>query len=530
MSKHSRILVGVITIITALMIGVVTVAAQVSPQPLTIGQNQTGTLTVQQPTLRYVLLVDQPQTLNVRVFAITPGLLPLVTVFDGNGSVIAVAQNNGSQTAVQASNVQAQLGLIQLEVSSVNNTPGDVLINVQGIQVAPPTPLPTGQIVNGTVTSATPIVRYSFSGSPDQGRWLFVQSLLQTGGPAVSLVDAGTNESLASSSPRLKGLRVLIPAGAANFTVEVANSGANASEAFLICVALESNPNSCPVVGGAVATAAPPVVITEIVVPTLSATQLPPLPPSSVCILGSATGQTVNVRFGPSTTFPVITTINSTVIANVIGKLPDSSWYQINVGGLTGWISASVVRLGGPCQTVPIVVPTPTPTVGVPVTFTPTPTSTFAATPTATVTLPPAPTATLNFSLPPNYGSTTLVSGFVPDPFTVGITSGGSVNVGYLGGGCTGFATAAPDFSVFYTSGAFPTLRFYFVGSGDSTMVINSPSGSYFCSDDSFGTLNPTIDFSSPSSGRYDVWIGSFGISQFISGTLNVTESTGNHP
>lgn len=142
----------------------------------------------------------------------------------------------------------------------------------------------------------------------------------------------------------------------------------------------------------------------------------------------------------------------------------------------------------------------------------------------------PNPQPTLNYSLPPNYGSTSLVSGFVPDPYQVGVTSGGSVNVSYLGGGCTGFATSAPDFSVNYTNGAFPTLRFYFLGNGDSTMVVNAPNGVYRCSDDSFGTLDPTIDYASPASGRYDVWIGSFSSGQFITGTLSVTESTGNHP
>ena len=87
-----------------------------------------------------------------------------------------------------------------------------------------------------------------------------------------------------------------------------------------------------------------------------------------------------------------------------------------------------------------------------------------------------------------------------------------------------------PDYSVNYTSGAFPTLRFYFIGSGDTTMVINTPNGNYVCMDDSFGTLNPTIDFNSPSGGRYDVWIGSYASGTFVSGTLYVTESTGNHP
>ena len=128
------------------------------------------------------------------------------------------------------------------------------------------------------------------------------------------------------------------------------------------------------------------------------------------------------------------------------------------------------------------------------------------------------------------YGSTALTSGFVPDPFAVGITAGGPANVSYLGGGCSGYTTSAPSFSVNYTSGAFPTLRFYFIGSGDTTMIINSPSGSYFCVDDSFGTLNPTIDFNTPSSGRYDVWIGTFNAGGSVGGTLYVTENTGNHP
>lgn len=143
---------------------------------------------------------------------------------------------------------------------------------------------------------------------------------------------------------------------------------------------------------------------------------------------------------------------------------------------------------------------------------------------------PPPPPDELDFSLPPVYGSTALTSGFVPDPFSVGVTAGGTVDVSYLGGGCTGYASAAPTFSVNYTAGAFPTLRFYFIGTGDTTMIVNSPGGSYLCTDDSFGTLHPTVDFASPSSGRYDVWVGAFSQGGSVSGSLYVTESTGNHP
>jgi hypothetical protein len=68
------------------------------------------------------------------------------------------------------------------------------------------------------------------------------------------------------------------------------------------------------------------------------------------------------------------------------------------------------------------------------------------------------------------------------------------------------------------------------VGAGDTTMVINSPSGSYFCSDDSFGTFSPTLDFNTPSSGRYDIWIGTYSPGGSIGGTLYVTESSANSP
>lgn len=174
--------------------------------------------------------------------------------------------------------------------------------------------------------------------------------------------------------------------------------------------------------------------------------------------------------------------------------------------------------------------PTPEPTA--PPTDSPTEPPTAPPTPPPTPSPSPTPTsqATFNFSLPAVYGSTALTGGFVPDPFSVGVTAGGPVNAGYLGGGCSGFATSAPSFQVNYTSGAFPTLRFYFIGGADTTMIINTPGGSYMCVDDSFGTLNPTIDFNSPSSGRYDVWIGTYAAGGSVGGTLYVTENTGNHP
>jgi hypothetical protein len=135
----------------------------------------------------------------------------------------------------------------------------------------------------------------------------------------------------------------------------------------------------------------------------------------------------------------------------------------------------------------------------------------------------------LDPGLPPVFGSTSLATTFLPDPFTVGLTAGGPVGANYLGGGCYGFASAAPSFAVTYAGGA-SLLRFYFIGSGDTTMVIRTPGGAFVCVDDSFGTLNPTIDFNSPAAGTYQVWNATYAQGASIGGTLFVTTNGANHP
>ncbi len=146
---------------------------------------------------------------------------------------------------------------------------------------------------------------------------------------------------------------------------------------------------------------------------------------------------------------------------------------------------------------------------------------------------PTAAAGGLDYTLDPNYGAASISSGFTPDPQSVSITSGGPVDISALGlgSGCGGYATSSPDFEVTYTAGGFSLLRFYFVStSGDTTLVINGPNGTWYCVDDSYGTLNPTVDFQNPSSGVYDVWVGSYSSDTFAAGTLFITELDSNHP
>ncbi len=87
----------------------------------------------------------------------------------------------------------------------------------------------------------------------------------------------------------------------------------------------------------------------------------------------------------------------------------------------------------------------------------------------------------------PNYATLTLRTGFTPDPVRVNVASGGNVNAERMGSACTGFISAAPD-------------------------------GRFYCDDDGGANgLNPGIRFDNALSGRYEIWVGTYG-------------STNNHP
>jgi hypothetical protein len=130
-----------------------------------------------------------------------------------------------------------------------------------------------------------------------------------------------------------------------------------------------------------------------------------------------------------------------------------------------------------------------------------------------------------DFTANPNYGVIDLVSGFTPDPHTVNVSAGGSYSA-YAIPGCVGWISRAPDYRVNWTagSGALP-LVFSVQSDADTTLVINDASGNWVCDDDGGNNgLNPAVTFAEPSSGQYDVWVGTFSEGAMQSSVLNVSE------
>jgi hypothetical protein len=113
----------------------------------------------------------------------------------------------------------------------------------------------------------------------------------------------------------------------------------------------------------------------------------------------------------------------------------------------------------------------------------------------------------LNISAAPNYGAISLVAGFTPDPNVHDITAGGSVT----GAECSGYFSPQPDINLTYTAGDFDLGIFSKAGE-DTIIAINDPNGAWICNDDSeyMTDLNPAVLIENPTSGLYNIWVGTF--------------------
>jgi hypothetical protein len=125
-----------------------------------------------------------------------------------------------------------------------------------------------------------------------------------------------------------------------------------------------------------------------------------------------------------------------------------------------------------------------------------------------------------------NFGEIRLSAGFTPDPHRVNLTAGGSIDAytdTNLPASCVGDISNAPDYEVTYSARSLP-LVFRTLSSTDTTLIINGPDGRWYCDDDGYGDGDAEVRFNRPSSGTYDIWIGTFN-GGTAAATLLITET-----
>ena len=165
-------------------------------------------------------------------------------------------------------------------------------------------------------------------------------------------------------------------------------------------------------------------------------------------------GQVVNVRSGPGTSYGLIGRLNAGQRYPATGKNPDGSWWQIDFGGQAGWVIGNLVQSEGAVDAVQVATNIPA----------------APPRPTARPTQPPAPTAppapqptpapTFPFTLgkgvercDPNAG-TTYFEGFVRDRGN-NLVNGVCVHIAFYGprttkcSGCDGVGDGKWGFSPF---------------------------------------------------------------------------------
>lgn len=127
-----------------------------------------------------------------------------------------------------------------------------------------------------------------------------------------------------------------------------------------------------------------------------------------------------------------------------------------------------------------------------------------------------------DWSLDPVFGTADLIAGFQPDPHTVEVQAGGTIDSASVIANCAaGMIAEAPDYRVNYQAGSYP-LTFMIESGSDTTLAINGPDGTWACNDDASG-LNPQVRFDNPASGQYDIWVGEWQ-GQYPAAWLSITE------
>ncbi|WP_291841716.1 hypothetical protein [Maricaulis sp.] len=110
-------------------------------------------------------------------------------------------------------------------------------------------------------------------------------------------------------------------------------------------------------------------------------------------------------------------------------------------------------------------------------------------------------------SLDPVSGTITLDPSLGSQRFDTSIAAGGDIDADSLGRDCAGEIADAPGLRLQYGAGG-DTLRIIAISNADTSLVIRTPAGEWWCNDDAMGGLNPILSLTPAPEGDYIIWVG----------------------
>jgi len=97
-------------------------------------------------------------------------------------------------------------------------------------------------------------------------------------------------------------------------------------------------------------------------------------------------------------------------------------------------------------------------------------------------------------------------------PFTYEVVAGGTIDLSDCDEfDATGFVISTPDFSMNYDQNQDYELEIRANGDCDVVLLVNDSSGNWHFSDDDGDGFDSLLRLTNPTTGRYDVWVGTYG-------------------
>jgi hypothetical protein len=140
----------------------------------------------------------------------------------------------------------------------------------------------------------------------------------------------------------------------------------------------------------------------------------------------------------------------------------------------------------------------------------------------------------LDNALAPTQAAVEIGDTLAQDPLLIPLQGGGENDIFALNPqldartGCEGYMNAAPTMAITLLSEQ-ALLRLFFLpdgGTGDATLIMAAPDGSWYCNDDSYNSLHPTLSIVGAAPGTYQVWVGNYDASEPLAGALYLTRSS----
>ena len=365
------------------VISLLLVLSPVSAQggTLTYGSSVVASITAEAPFGLYSFTGNAGDRVMAYAIGITPGMTPSLSLLDLTQAQLATNDGcpfaGGNAAIACVSYRLTQSGTYSLLIANTSGQPGDVLLRLDGFPSSASPVLAAGVPTEISIPPGAQAVTYSFNTDPAQPLNLSISTTSPGFAFTAGLYDPFGQLAAVWAGTTFTGVNAQVAPGAGSYEVTV--QALMPQMQGVVTLLLSTGTGQAPAPGPQ---------------PTAAPAQ-PPAPDTCQVTAGSLN---VNVRSGPSTDYPIITALLAGSSAPVTGQSVDGTWYVVTVGGVRGWVAASVTSLSGPCQSLPLIQAPPLPT-PVPPTAAPAAQITFTVNGTDSVTINPGDCATVEWNV-----------------------------------------------------------------------------------------------------------------------------------